>query len=363
MRKISLCLLLFCAALLATAQNSGFKKFYFTEAASLTMVGKMMPTTNPYHRIDTMKYKGFLAKEVRQIQCPTGMAIAFKTNSTSIAIYTDYQYAFVDLPSTNGIAYRGYDLYIKKDGEWVYAASHTLSMYHLTDTLRLISNMNNEEKECLLYLPIFSEPNSIQIGVEKGATLSSLDNPFRHRICIFGSSFTHGVSTSRPGMNYPAQLSRMTGLQLLNLGCSGNCKLQSYFADVLVDVDADAFIFDAFSNPTIAQIKERLFPFIEKIQAAHPGKPLIFQHTIRREGRNFRVDEEEEEQARIDVADSMMAIAVKKYKDVYFIYPNASAPLHEASVDGTHPDDYGYTLWAESIRKPVLKILKKYGIR
>lgn len=363
MRKFFSLVALLCSVTFLSAQNSGFQDFYFTEASSLTMVGKMMPTSNPYHRIDTTKYKGFLSKEVRQIQCPTGIAIAFKTNSSSIAIYTDYQYAFVDLPSTNGIAYRGYDLYIKKDGEWLYAASQALSMYHLEDTLRLIKNMDKDEKECLLYLPIYSEPNSIQIGVEKGATMTAIENPFRHRICVFGSSFTHGVSTSRPGMNYPAQLSRMTGLQMINLGCSGNCRMQSYFADVLCDVDAEAFIFDAFSNPTIAQIKERLFPFIEKLQAAHPGKPLIFQRTIRREGRNFRVDEEEEEQARIDVADSLMAIAVKKYKDVYYIYPNASSPLHEASVDGTHPDNYGYTLWAESIRKPVLKILKKYGIK
>ena len=37
--------------------------------------------------------------------------------------------------------------------------------------------------------------------------------------------------------------------------------------------------------------------------------------------------------------------------------------MHSTSVDGIHPSDYGYTLWAQSIRKPILKILKKYGIR
>ena len=42
---------------------------------------------------------------------------------------------------------------------------------------------------------------------------------------------------------------------------------------------------------------------------------------------------------------------------------NATSPTHETSVDGTHPGDYGYTLWAESLRKPLVKILKKYGIR
>lgn len=30
---------------------------------------------------------------------------------------------------------------------------------------------------------------------------------------------------------------------------------------------------------------------------------------------------------------------------------------------GSHPNDYGYTLWAKSIEKPLLKILKKHGIK
>lgn len=63
------------------------------------------------------------------------------------------------------------------------------------------------------------------------------------------------------------------------------------------------------------------------------------------------------------VTDSIMRIAVKKYPDVYFNHPDAGDKSHIATVDGTHPDNYGYSLWSESIRKPVLRILKKYGIR
>ena len=59
-----------------------------------------------------------------------------------------------------------------------------------------------------------------------------------------------------------------------------------------------------------------------------------------------------------------MAQAVKKYKDVYFITcTNATSPEHDTSVDGTHPDDHGYFLWARSVEKPIMKILAKYGIK
>jgi lysophospholipase L1-like esterase len=132
---------------------------------------------------------------------------------------------------------------------------------------------------------------------------------------------------------------------------------------VLCDADVDAFIFDCFSNPDAKMIEERLFPFIEKIQAAHPGKPLIFQQTIYRESRNFCLSAADKESKKQAMAEKLMKEAVKKYKDVYFIQTNATNEIHSTSVDGIHPSDYGYTLWAESIRKPIVKILKKYGIR
>ena len=150
----------------------------------------------------------------------------FKTNSTSISILAEYGFV-TDPNSTMGIAARGYDLYIKKDGEWLYAASKTNSRKKCEDgeVLLLIKDMDRNEKECMLYLPIHSELNSLKIGVEEGSTLEALESPFRHRIGIFGSSFTHGISTSRPGMSYPMQLMRSTGLQFLSIACSGNCKM------------------------------------------------------------------------------------------------------------------------------------------
>lgn len=110
-------------------------------------------------------------------------------------------------------------------------------------------------------------------------------------------------------------------------------------------------------------IEERLFPFIEKIQKAHPDIPLIFQQTIYRERRNFDTGTDKNERAKQEMAEKMMKEACRKYKNVYFIRTNATDGLHETSVDGTHPGDYGYFLWSKSIEKPVMKILKKYGLK
>lgn len=363
MKKILFIITFLLVSFVLRAQNVDFSNFDYVEASSLTMVGKVMPTPNPYHLVDTTLYKSFTEEEKSQVRLSAGLAVAFKTNSRYIVIYTDFALASVDLTDGTGTMGRGYCMYIKKDGQWIFAAAEKLSMYHLTDTMLLGTRMSSDEKECLLYLPLSSEENSIQIGVEKGSYIEAIPNPFRHCIAVWGSSYTRGTSSSRPGMGYIQQLSRHTGLHLPIVAGNGQAKLQPYFADLMGDVEADAYLFDVFSNPTAEQIKERLFPFIEKVRSAHPGKPLIFQQTIRRERRNFDLVEEASEQAKMDMADSLMSIAVKKYKDVYYIRPNATDKRHLAVVDGIHPDNYGYYLWSKSIEKPLLRILRKYGIK
>ncbi|MBQ9462734.1 MAG: SGNH/GDSL hydrolase family protein [Bacteroidales bacterium] len=362
--KRTIAILTSLALTLIMAASASAKDFKFTEASTLTLTGKLFPDTpNPYHRIDTVRFKGFTKGENQLVRQASGIACAFRTNSSSISVKTHYLNARF-APNGNGISQRGYDLYIKDKGKWVYAASGCNSDSKLENNLVLIENLAPGEHECLLYLPLYSELGSVQIGTDPGASIEPLENPFRHRVAIFGSSYTHGSCTSRPGMPYPAQFSRKTGIQMLSIGVSGRCLMQDYFCEALCQApDIDAFIFDAFSNPGAELINERLFGFIEKLQAAHPGKPLIFQKTIRRGTRNFSQSKEKFEAEKMAMSDSLMAIAVRKYKDVYYVVPNADAPDHTTSVDGVHPGDYGHVLWAKSIEKPVLRILRRYGIK
>lgn len=363
-RPIITLALAFCLSLAAAAQGTA-PNYIYTEATGLTITGKVFPDTpNPYHRIDTARFHGFTKEELRLVTESAGIAVAFRTNASSIRVWPKYTKAYFG-GGTTGFAGRGFDLYIRRDGKWLWAASGLQNDNALDKPVNLIKDMDDSMKECLLYLPIRSVMDSVRIGVPEGCLLEALPQPFRHRVAVFGSSFTHGASTSKSGMAYPSILTRETGIQFLNLGVSGRCRLQDYFAAALAEApDVDAFLFDTFSNPTPDEISERLFPFIEAMQAAHPGKPLIFQQTIYRERRNFNLSADKYERERIEMVAKLMKKACKQYKDVYFVTTaNATSPDHYTSVDGTHPGDYGYTLWARSIRKPVLRILKKYGIK
>src|SRR5690606_9913417 len=206
------------------------------------LIGKPLSGGPYFHRMDTAAYPELRPAVKQLLTNSAGLAISFTTNSTRIAAKwcTDER-----KPGNNmtAIAYEGLDLYIKRDGKWQFAgvgrpASSTCNEY------MLVENMEPGVKECLLYLPLYDETVSLQVGVEGGATIEAGPNPFHKNILIYGSSIVQGASASRPGLAYPARLSRETGYQFLNLGVSGNAKMEPAVADMIAAMDMDAFILD-----------------------------------------------------------------------------------------------------------------------
>lgn len=361
MKRLSF--VLFAAlCLFAVASVSAQEGVKYVDATDLTLIGKAAPTPHPYHRADTTLYSALTKGENGLIRYPAGLAVVFKTNSTAITIKTEYISIRNSLNMTY-IANAGYALYIKRDGRWLFADAKAHNENNGSVPLKLISTMDSSDKECMLYLPLQSEIGKIEIGVDDNATIEPIDNPFRHRIVFFGSSFTHGISASNPSMSYPMQIERMTGWYIINLGVSGSSKLQPVFADMMAATEADAFVFDAFSNPTDQVIEERLIPFIERIRQSHPTTPLIFVQTIHRENSNFSTSIEERENLKQQAARSMMTKAVKQFNDVYFIDDNSLTGTDNiTSADGTHPSDLGYWRWAENLTRQLRPILARYGI-
>ncbi len=355
MRKL-LSIALFCLlAIEVQAQRS------YTDALSLTVVGKYTQTAHPWDRLD--EREGMTAGEKGQAKHSAGLAIAFSTNSKSIGVRVVWRAKAANGGNMGPISARGFDLYMQKDGQWLWAGNgypgkNTPDEPH---EVELISDCGNAEKHCLLYLPLFSQIESLDIVTTDESWIEADSQPFKGRIAVWGSSYTHGSGAGRCAMTWEAQLARATGYNFINLGFSGNCKLQPYFADALLAGEpVDAFIFDAFSNPSPKEVQERLEPFIQRFVKERPGIPLIFLQTIRREKRNFSASYDAREHAKRATAEELMQQMVAKYPNVYWINTtNASAPSHEATSDGSHPDSYGYTLWMQSVKEPILEILTK----
>ena len=85
MKKITLIALMLLCALTGIRAQEWVK----VEASDLTLVGKAFDTPNPYHRIDTVAYKGFTKRENEMCRFSAGLAVLFRTDASSIGVSLD----------------------------------------------------------------------------------------------------------------------------------------------------------------------------------------------------------------------------------------------------------------------------------
>lgn len=334
------------AAMAQTAPSYKYKR-----AEELTMIGKAFANKQFYHRIDTTDYPDLPTPVKSLLTHSAGLAIAFKTNSTTIA--AKWQTS-PRKPSANmtAIAFEGVDLYIKKDGKWQFAGVGKPAN-DTTETI-VVQHMDNSEKECLLYLPLYDEVSNVSIGIDEAGSIAALPDPFKKKIALYGSSIVQGASASRPGLAYPARLSRETGLNFINLGVSGNAKMEKATADMIAKIDADAFVLDCIPNSSPQEIEERTAYLIRTIRAHHPKTPIVMIQTLIREHGYFDQVVGNRTHEQNSMITQQIESLQKEINNLYFIKgDDLLGTDHEGTTDGTHPNDLGFDRMLQVI-KPFL---------
>lgn len=333
----------------------------YTSATDLTLVGKMLPTKNIYHRLDTGKYRGLPTAVKKLLSNSAGLAVAFTTNSKVISAKWNTSEK-KQLPNLTAIANKGLDLYIKKDGRWQFAGS-ARPTDNINETV-LVKGMDNSQKECLLYMPLYDEISKLEVGTDPESYIKPSQIPFERRILIYGSSIVQGASASRPGLAYPARLSRETGLNFMNLGLSGSAKMEKVVANLVASIPADAFILDCVPNSSPEQITERTGYFVSAIRKNHPGVPIILvQSVIREHGYFDLVAGEQVAKQNANFKKQFDLLLDQGLKDIYFISAeNLLGQDHEGTIDGTHPNDLGFDRMLQVLKPQVMDILKKHNI-
>lgn len=359
MRYLLLLLLLLTSAL-ASAQKTD--ELNFTNADQFTLIGKAEVTPNRYDRIDTNKYKGLPPRVAQLLTNSAGLAISFKTNSTVIAAKWCVSKSRA-LPNMMPTAQKGVDLYIKNGNKWQFAGIGRVSKVCNDEVL--ISRMDNTEKECLLYLPLYDMVEKVEIGIEKKARIGTNNDPFAKRVLIYGSSIVQGTGASRPGMAYPARLSRATGINFINLGLSGSAKMEPEVADMVAAINADAYILDCVPNTNPQLVTERTANLINTIWKKHADAPIIvMQSLVRETGYWDKTLGAQVKQQNINVQTEVLSLLQKGMKNLYFITSeNMIGADHEGTIDGTHPNDLGYDRMINSIQPQIVDVLNKHGIK
>src|SRR5258705_7674130 len=131
--------------------------------------------------------------------------------------------------------------------------------------------------ESLLHLPLYNGVSSVEIGLPKTATLARTTDRPKDRarpILFYGTSITQGGCASRPGMVHTAILGRRHDRPIINLGFSGNGKMEPELADLLAELDPAVYVLDCLPNMTAEEVEQRVEPFVRTLRKAHPTTPI-----------------------------------------------------------------------------------------
>ena len=284
-----------------------------------------------------------------------GIAVRFRSNSKAIGVrWTVWNNFAMNHMAATGV--RGVDLYILEGDEWRYAGSGIPGLGKENERV-LISGMNGEEKEFMLNLPLYDGVVKLEIGIDSIAhieiPLSRLPLAEKPIVC-YGTSITQGGCATRPGMAYPAIMGRFLQREVINLGFSGNGRMDQSIGELMTQIDAGVYFVDCLGNCTQEMIELLGYDFIRALLQAKPTVPLYMVAFTITPAMSFSAAENgtitKKNQTWRDIYECLLG---EGHKNLFYIPADElTGDDAEATVDGVHLTDLGFLRMAvELIRK------------
>lgn len=333
----------------------------YVDAATLPVIGKGFPDTGGrYDRLPAGLEKLTREPVWRLSKNCSGLAIRFRTGSSVIAAKWEVTGdVYMNHFTMTGI--KGLDLYCLQDGEWRFV--NTARPDGKSSSAIIIQHMKQEEREFMLYLPLYDGLERLEIGVLPGFEIKSpeINSPRTGQPVVFyGTSITQGGCASRAGMAYPNILSRKLDREIINLGFSGNGKLDLEIAEAMAEIHASCFVIDCLPNVTPELMHKNYSRFLEIIREKHPHTPVILVENILYPHMYFDQDVSSFIRKKNEIL-SRIYKEKRKQGDRKLYYVKADALIgedREGTVDGVHLTDLGFLRLAEHLYPEIRKRIK-----
>lgn len=327
-------------------------QLHYHDASEFPLHGKMDEQTETRYERLPASLKGVSRDAVWELGKNTaGLYLRFRSNSASIGLkWTVSHNRMMNHMTETGI--KGFDLYALQDGQWTFANSARPQTNSKDNEALVIANMDTSAKEFMLFFPLYDGVVDLQIGIDSTAfiehpetNLPLADKP----VVCYGTSILQGGCASRPGMAHTNILTRRFNRAFVNLGFSGNARLDYEIAELIASKDASLIVLDFMPNVGVELIEERTERFYRIIREKHPETAILFVENPVYPHAAFDQQVKKNIRDKNDALNRVFSELVSSgERNIYLVPALGMIGVDgEATVDGVHFTDVGYLRYAE----------------
>lgn len=286
----------------------------------------------------------------------SGGRLRFVTDSEHLALQVEVDR--IDARSIMSLqASLGFDVYLEKDGKEIFYRS-VVPPFDATERFSSSISLPEGEKQITLYFPLYNDVKHLLIGLSHGASLKEAP-PYERSLPIlfYGSSITQGACASRSGISYVARIARRLRSDFINLGFAGACKGEQVMADYLATLPCSVFVLDYDHNsPNPEFLSQTHYGVYKAFREKNPETPIVLV---------TRPTSDPTDPSVIGRRDVVMEtyLRAKAEGDRKILFVDGFGLLDDedrmdCTVDGTHPNDYGFYRMAKQIGAAVERAIK-----
>jgi len=291
-----------------------------------------------------------------------GMLVRFETDSPAIHARWSLLKAALAIPHMPATGVSGLDLYARDEqgrDRWLAVAKPTLQKMELKLVDKVDPLPGGKRRLYTVYLPLYNGTDSLEIGVDPKASFEPVAPRKEKPIVFYGTSILHGACASRPGMAFPAIVDRRFNRPSINLGFSGNGRMEPEVGALLAELDPWLYAIDCLPNMSAEQVAERTEPLVRQLRKARPEAPILLVEDRTFTAAPFLKGSRDGHAARRaafkKAYEKLAADGVKGL--AYLEGESILGDDGEGATDGSHPNDLGMVRYADAYEKAIRALI------
>lgn len=292
-----------------------------------------------------------------------GLSIAFRSNAPEIKVRYVVNGSF-SMPHMPATGVTGLDMYATDANgrsRWCkgnYAFGDTITYTYSSISYEADSGQGYEYQ---LFLPLYNTVTWMNIGIPADKTLTFLPVSLEQPIVIYGTSIAQGACASRPGMAWGNIVNRVLEHPVINLGFSGNGKLEPELFALLSEINAKLYIVDCMPNLAGVEaskvIYDRTLAGVKQLRAKRQAPILLVEHSGYTNEFSSKSAKESYQVANTELRKAYDTLVKEGISNLYYMTKEECGLSMDGMVEGVHPSDLGMQQYADGYIRKIKEIL------